>query len=1166
MEIRPVNDNRMAPPSALPSMAAGPVGGFVEFDGEAHYCIRSFNQMPPFFISIPSDTDLWMFIASGGGLTCGRVDSDGSLFPYRTVDQLHESHHHTGPVTLFRVEREGKETVLWEPFLSSNGENPTIERSLLKNATGNRLVFEETHSELEMTFRYTWSACDEFGWVRTSTLENTGTGLVQVQILDGLRNILPFGASLGLYQKTSNLVDAYKKTEVDSLTGLGIFSLTAGITDRAEALEVLRANTVWCCGFEEFRVHISLDTISDFRHGRVLAEEHLQDGGRGNYLITSSLEIPGGDSASWHLIGDTGRDHMQIAQMRRMILDQDHLYLDVANALKKATTSLRRNVASADGLQISGRPESWAHHFANVLFNNMRGGVFSENYLIPTADLVDFLAVRNTEVLHRCRSLFNSLPEKISVQDLHDRAALSADADLQRLCLEYLPLYFGRRHGDPSRPWNKFSINVRDRAGDQILHYEGNWRDIFQNWEALATAFPGFLPNMVAKFVNASTVDGYNPYRINRDGLEWEAITEDDPWSNIGYWGDHQIIYLLKLLEAWKDHDPGGIENLLHEPIFSYAEVPYRIKPYAYIVGNPSETIDFDSTLDAHIAERVKARGTDGKLVTNAGGGVHHGILLEKLLVPALAKLSNLVPDAGIWMNTQRPEWNDANNALAGGGVSVVTLNYLRRYMAFLNNLLDDCGDETLPVANEIVEWLEGIIKGLEDGLKLMSHGPMNDRGRKTLLDILGKVFDKYRSKVYASGFSGTSSLSLDRVRKLCETSLKIIDLGLAANRRDDGLFHTYNLLQISEDGTSAKVVRLQQMLEGQVAALSSGLLKPAEALDILEKLYDSGMYREDLRTFMLYPERKLPNFLAKNVVPEESVKAVPLLRNLEKMDDQSLVARDANGIYRFAGTIGKADDVKAILDRLGQVKELRMAVNRDRDMVLELFESVFNHKSYTGRSGTMYGYEGLGCIYWHMVAKLLLAVQENVFKANDQESSTTVRHGLQRMYFRVRSGLGYERSAPEFGTFPTDPYSHTPTHGGAKQPGMTGQVKEEILTRRGELGISVKAGCISFQPSLLRAIGFLRAPTEFHYTDLEGTDNTLQLQADSLAFTLCQTPVVYEESRKGPWLKVTFTDGTDYHTEGSQLDQSMSSEIFGRTGRIKHILAGIPSEWLGQH
>ena len=55
------------------------------------------------------------------------------------------------------------------------------------------------------------------------------------------------------------------------------------------------------------------------------------------------------------------------------------------------------------------------------------------------------------------------------------------DKNFKRLCYEYLPLKFSRRHGDPSRPWNKFSINTRNEDGSKILDYQGNWRDIFQN-------------------------------------------------------------------------------------------------------------------------------------------------------------------------------------------------------------------------------------------------------------------------------------------------------------------------------------------------------------------------------------------------------------------------------------------------------------------------------------------------------------------------------------------------------------------------------------------------------------------------------------------------------------------------------------------------------------
>ena len=115
-------------------------------------------------------------------------------------------------------------------------------------------------------------------------------------------------------------------------------------------------------------------------------------------------------------------------------------------------------------------------------------------------------------------------------------------------------------------------------------------------------------------------------------------------------------------------------------------------------------------------------------------------------------------------------------------------------------------------------------------------------------------------------------------------------------------------------------------------------------------------------------------------------------------------------------------------------------------------------------------------------------------------------------MYFRVRAGIGYEKTVAEYGAFPTDPYSHTPGRGGAKQPGMTGQVKEEILTRRGELGIRVENGTVGFRPTLLKAERVhATSPTQFAYFDVAGRSRSLALPPGSLAFTLCQVPVVYE-------------------------------------------------------
>ena len=130
----------------------------------------------------------------------------------------------------------------------------------------------------------------------------------------------------------------------------------------------------------------------------------------------------------------------------------------------------------------------------------------------------------------------------------------------------------------------------------------------------------------------------------------------------------------------------------------------------------------------------------------------------------------------------------------------------------------------------------------------------------------------------------------------------------------------------------------------------------------------------------------------------------------------------------------------------------------------LDLYEQVFNHHAFTGRSSTMFAYEGIGSVYWHMVAKLLVAVQEVILEGPAATDAASLRE-LVRLYDRVRDGLGFNRSAAQYGAFPTDPYSHTPAHAGAQQPGMTGQVKEELLTRWAELGrSSARARCSSRQ------------------------------------------------------------------------------------------------------
>ena len=792
-----------------------------------------------------------------------------------------------------------------------------------------------------------------------------------------------------------------------------------------------------------------------------------------------------------------------------------------------------------------------SHHLANVLFNVMRGGVPADGYRVEAADVRAFMQERSTATAERNAALLADLPAGLDISELVDRARSTGDLDLLRLALEYLPLTFSRRHGDPSRPWNSFQIALRDANGNARLTFQGNWRDIFQNWEALAWSFPEFVESMVVVFLDATTADGYNPYRISRSGIDWEVPEPGNPWANIGYWSDHQIIYLLRLLETSERFHPGRLRSLLDVALFTHADVPYRIDPYAEILHDPYETVTFDEDRAAVIDARVAEYGADGRLVHGPDGELVRVTLVEKLLLLLLAKLVNLVPDGGIWMNTQRPEWNDANNALVGRGLSVVTLAQLRRYVTFLERLITDDAH----VTEELAVLLGDVSKGLQGHRRQLDAGFTNG-SRRSFIDDLGAAGGAYREQVYA-GFSGRRALVPGaRIRELLESALAYVDASLRTNARTDSLYHSYNTLELA-DG-EARIRRLPEMLEGQVAMLASGQLTADESLSLLAGIRASGLYRADQHSYLLYPDKDLPGFLDRNRFTAVRAAQCPLIGALTEKRDRSLVVLDVGGDLHFAGGIRNAKDVEAALDRLATDPELARIVEASRSELLDIFEEVFNHADFTGRSGSFFAYEGLGSIYWHMVSKLLLAVQETVERSVASEEPDSTVLALIEFYEDVRAGLGYCKSPQVYGAFPADPYSHTPAGHGARQPGMTGQVKEEILTRLGELGLRVDDGSIVFRPVQLRDSEWTRAPARLDYFDVRGRARSLSLPEGSLAFTFCQVPIRFLRADALD-VRVHLEDGTVVAGTQGRVGREVSDSIFRRLGEVRLIEVRTP-------
>ena len=435
-------------------------GEEITISGETFYKITAVDRMRPFFMSIVSHSDHWMFISSTGGLTAGRKNSDFALFPYYTDDKITESAETTGSKTVILVEESNRE-LLWEPFSSYYRGAYRIERNLYKNAYGNKIIFEELNADLDLTFRYQWAPSERFGFVRHATLTSSANDSKSIRILDGVQNILPYGVPQGLQSGSSNLVDAYKKCELEGNT-LGIYALSALISDKAEPSESLKANVVWSLGMEQPKVLLCSKQLEAFRTGAAVVTERDIKAERGAYFVQSVFLLEAGASKDWVIAADLGKSIPDAIRLRSDLVSLKSLKQDIFEDIEQGSKGLISLIAASDGLQLTADRRRNIRHFANTMFNVMRGGIFDENYTIEKADFMAYIDQANHKVYFKKSPAMAAWPDQFDLFFLQEQAQADDDLNFKRLCAEYLPLKFSRRHGDPSRPWNRFSINLRN--------------------------------------------------------------------------------------------------------------------------------------------------------------------------------------------------------------------------------------------------------------------------------------------------------------------------------------------------------------------------------------------------------------------------------------------------------------------------------------------------------------------------------------------------------------------------------------------------------------------------------------------------------------------------------------------------------------------------------
>jgi hypothetical protein len=404
-----INDQPLVPPVKTIR------GEYVHLLGELYYKIANFDAMEPFFMSIVSSSDHWLYISSTGGLSAGRVSAEQALFPYYTEDKLTENYENTGHKAIFLVRRTQR-TSIWEPFSERYRDNYRIERNIYKNNSSSTVVFEELNLDLGMIYRYAWRTGEKYGFIKSSWLINLANPSCRVEFVDGIQNILPANVTSQTQLTFSCLLDAYKRSELDSGTGLAIFALNSTLTDLAEPSESLLATTVAQVGLDHAEYLLSSCQLERFRRGEEVVQEVEMRGRRGAYFVHAMLDITPNSETSWDLFADVCLDSTAIAmKINQLQGDKVALRQDLEQDIEANQKNLQRIVTSADGVQLSNQRLCTDHHFVNTMFNVMRGGIFADQYWVNGIDFIGFVATRHPSLLREKADLFACLPGRVQI-------------------------------------------------------------------------------------------------------------------------------------------------------------------------------------------------------------------------------------------------------------------------------------------------------------------------------------------------------------------------------------------------------------------------------------------------------------------------------------------------------------------------------------------------------------------------------------------------------------------------------------------------------------------------------------------------------------------------------------------------------------------------------
>ncbi len=426
---------------------------------------------------------------------------------------------------------------------------------------------------------------------------------------------------------------------------------------------------------------------------------------------------------------------------------------------------------------------------------------------------------------------------------------------------------YSRKHGDLERDYNYFSM-----LPEFYSQGNGNFRDVNQNRRSDSFFSPFVGKYNLHMFYDMIQLDGYNPLSVEMQTFtpegETEALTpgqifarleragQEDRFEEVmrgaksqlnarfneGFWSDHWT-YNLDLVEEYLAIWPDKEEDLLFAEEYTWFPAQAMVKPRACRYEETPRGIRQYDTLE-------RMRDSQGLYVKDSKGAILRSSLLEKLVVLCLTKFAGLDSYAmGLEMESGRPGWYDALNGLPGILGSSMNETYeLKRMLDFVVARLKKY-DRAIELSEEATALGEALYaaaqtEGLaQEGMQLAFWNAIND------------AKEAYRDKVFDGPNGARVSCTAAQLADQLEALRTVVGLAI---RKADALgapapaYFSYEVTDYRKDDVGIHLLQFAQhalppFLEGAVRRMK---LEDADAARIYDQVRHSDLYDDKLSMY----------------------------------------------------------------------------------------------------------------------------------------------------------------------------------------------------------------------------------------------------------------------------------------------------------------------------